>query len=143
MGDLIRCFFLEPTEEKKGTKFLFRRTDTGELMTLSEAPPGAMWYADWYIREGSNVYRGPDGHCLVVRTPPDHDWLVDGRCSNCTLPNDWEHKCWCRHGQVPNITVNKVGKTCRAGAGSIGVWNADHTAYVWHGFLENGYLRQC
>lgn len=120
---------------------LFRRMDTGELITLPDAPPGAMWHADWML-EGvdpekcGNSLRGLDGHSLVVRLPNRHDWLVDSRCSNCTMKEDNIHKCWPRHGEVPNITVDKNGNTCAAGAGSVMVDG-------WHGFLRNGWLEEC
>lgn len=109
---------------------VYRRTDTGELMTLRDAPPGAMWDAWWY----SESFKGPDGMCLVVKCPPDGtEWLIDSRASNCTMPNDNEHNCWIRHGAPPNITVDKNGRSCAAGAGSI-------QTKTWHGFLRNGML---
>lgn len=112
---------------------LYRRADNGELMTLGDAPDGAMWFAPWYgdVPE----WRGPDGLTLVVRVPKKHDWIVDSRASNCTMPQDNVHKCWVRHGSPPNITVDKNGNTCSAGAGSIAVPG-------WHGFLRNGYLEE-
>jgi hypothetical protein len=67
-------------------KRLFRRTDTGEEMILNDAPAGACWFADWMLVEGSNHYRGPDDHSLVVRCPDGHDWCVDSRASNCDSP---------------------------------------------------------
>lgn len=42
--------------------WLLRRSDNGELTTIKDAPPGALWYADWYLIEGSELFRGPDGH---------------------------------------------------------------------------------
>lgn len=108
---------------------LFRNTETGELIPQRELPVGAMWYAPWL--DGAE-YCGPDGHSLWVKTPGG-DWCIDSRASNCTLPNDHEHKCWIRHGTPPNITVDKNGKTCAAGAGSIMAGN-------YHGFLREGYL---
>jgi hypothetical protein len=110
---------------------LFLRTDTGEKMTAEDAPVGAMWDA-WYYPK---AYRGSDGISLMVKTPGG-EWCVDARCSNCTLPDDNEHKCWVRHGSPPDITVDKNGKTCSAGAGSI-------AQPRYHGFLRNGYLEQC
>jgi hypothetical protein len=112
---------------------LYWRQDTGAVMTTEEAPPGAMWYADWMIHEATNWNRGPDGHCLVVKCPDGHDWTVDSRASNCTQPNDNAHKCWVRHGTPPLITVDKNGLTCDAGAGSI-------QTPKWHVFLRNGEL---
>jgi hypothetical protein len=123
---------------------LYRRSDGGELVTIRAAPPGAMWYADWLIRgldysdpgAGSPWpwKPGPDGHCLVVRCPDGHDWTIDSRARNCTMPLDNLHYCWCRHGVPPKVTVNKEGcRTCLAGAGSIQTPN-------WHGFLRDGIL---
>ncbi len=119
---------------------LYCRSDTGEEITIDEAPVGAMWYADWYLPN----YQGPDGHCLVVRLVGRHDWIVDGPCSNCTMPEDWHkdsphhHYCWVRTGTPPVITVGKgkAGESCAAGAGSISIPN-------WHGFLTEGFLRKC
>lgn len=146
----VKCFFIEPTGETRTEPSgcgdpkccpprsvdIYRRTDTGQLTTLHDAPVGAMWYADWYGAER----RGPDGHYLVVRVPTNHDWCVDSRCSNCTLPNDDVHRCWVRHGVPPVITVDKAGLTCKAGAGSLGVHGGPNGGYRWHGFLRNGYL---
>jgi hypothetical protein len=117
------------------TRELYRRADTGEEMTLREAPPGAMYYAPWL--SDLPHYRGPDGRTLIVKCPPDgHDWIVDSRASNCTMPQDDVHKCWVRHGEAPDITVDKNGHTCAAGGGSI-------LTPKWHGFLRNGWLEGC
>lgn len=100
----------------------------GPVFTLRDAPAGAMWFADWMWR------KGPDGHALVVQTPTG-EWTIDGRASNCTLPNDAEHHCWVRHGTPPEITVDKIGHTCAAGGGSIMIKD-------YHAFLRNGYLEE-
>jgi len=131
----LRCF-CDDDEWQINHNVLYRRIDTGEIYTLNDAPPGAMWYADWmlsYSLPDSNFNKGPDGHCLMVRCPDGHDWCVDGPASNCTMPDDTIHKCWVRHGTPPNITVDKNGNTCAAGAGSI-------QTRSWHGFLRNGVL---
>lgn len=107
---------------------IYVRTDTAEQYTLPKAPVGAMWYADWM-----QWVTGPDGRCLVVRLPGNHDWTVDGRASNCAMPGDSVHRCWIRHGTPPNVTVDKNGLTCQAGAGSI-------QTPTWHGYLRNGEL---
>lgn len=147
---------------------LYQRSDTLELTTLNKAPVGAMWFAPWM----SDIpeMTGPDGNTLMVRLPGKHDWIVDGRASNCDSPcskcgkpynahvvnglcapipkgenYDQEkhyyhdarpHKCWVRHGEAPNIHVDKNGVTCGAGAGSIAVPS-------YHGFLHNGHLTDC
>jgi hypothetical protein len=111
----------------------YRRTDNGELITLRNAPPGACWDASWY-----HDWRvGPDGRSLVVICPDGHQWFIDNRCSNCTLPNDDVHRCWVRHGKPEDGTlhVDKNGVTCAAGAGSIQTGK-------WHGFLHHGELHE-
>jgi hypothetical protein len=116
---------------------VYRRHDTGEEFSLRHLPLGAMYFADWFLRPGKNHWRGPDNHCLVVMVPgkdmQPREWMVDGRANNCDLPHDTDHRCWVRHGQVPEITVDKNGRTCNAGAGSI-------KTDGWHGFLRSGYL---
>ena len=123
---------------------LYRRTDTGEAVTLrnraaddpgdgpASAPPGAMWDA-WWMPE---AWHGPDGVALMVRLPDGHDWHVDGEASNCTRRGDRTHRCWIRHGdpRTGRVTVDKNGgETCAAGAGSIQTGG-------YHGFLSDGVL---
>lgn len=115
------------------TDRLYRRVDTGEEMTLREAPAGAIWRATWY--ENVPSYCGSDGRAYVVRTPGG-DWHIDGRASNCTRKDDDVHRCWVRHGEAPLFTVDKNGDTCAAGAGSI-------LCGSYHGFLRAGYLEGC
>jgi hypothetical protein len=84
----------------------------------------------------SDSDKGPDGRCLVVVCPNGCEWMIDGPASNCTMPQDRgpfssSHRCWVRHGEPPNITVDKAGRTCAAGAGSI-------QAGDYHGFLRDG-----
>jgi hypothetical protein len=106
---------------------LYRRGDTGALVTLRDAPDGAMWDAAWL----PPAWRGPDGRSLVVKCPGGGEWTIDGRASNCAMPADTEHRCWVRHGDPPAITVGKDGLTCAAGGGSIQVGD-------YHGFLRDG-----
>ena len=103
----------------------YKRADNGGLVRLRDAPPGAMWDAIWYGR------KGPDGRCLAVKCPNGDEWIIDSRASNCTMPDDDEHRCWVRHGEPPAITVDKNGHTCQAGGGSIQAGN-------YHGFLRDG-----
>lgn len=120
--------FTEENEWQLRYEVIYKRRDKGEEVVWHEAGPGAMRYADWNLPH----YAGADGHCVQVKTPGG-DWLVDSRASNCTLPHDDKHRCWVRHGEVPNIHVDKNGLTCAAGAGSI-------QAGSYHGFLHNGVL---
>jgi hypothetical protein len=134
----IKCFFVEDTG--KMTPFIdgvsspiYRRADTGEEISSRDLQVGAMRYVN---DEYASTYGiGPDGKSLIVLTPGGW-WYIDSRASNCTRPDDSIHKCWCRHGEPPNITVDKNGNTCNAGAGSI-------LMRSYHGFLWNGELTDC
>lgn len=77
-------------------------------------------------------YTFADGPALWVQTPGG-GWCIDSRASNCTMPYDYDHRCWVRHGEPPAITVDKAGVTCQAGAGSIQCGS-------YHGFLRDGAL---
>lgn len=119
---------------------IYFNPETGEEWPLREAPVGAVWNAEWLAelsKEPNTLYAGPDGMSLHVRTP-DGDWCIDGRASNCTMPNEPTHKCWIRHGSPKDGTlhVDKNGHTCGAGAGSIALPR-------YHGFLHQGYLVDC
>lgn len=119
--------FRDSDPHQQWTDMLYRRADTGQLTTIRDAPPGAMWDAVWY------PWKGPDGRSLVVKCPNGSDWMIDSRASNCTMPKDTVHRCWIRHGEPPNLTVDKQGLTCAAGAGSI-------QAGDYHGFMRAGVL---
>lgn len=107
----------------------YARTDNREIsFSFRDAPTGAIWRAPWY----EDFWHGADGKCYVCKTPGG-EWIIDGRASNCGLPDDNIHKCWVRHGEAPNFTVDKNGVTCVAGAGSIQIGD-------YHGFLREGYL---
>jgi hypothetical protein len=103
----------------------------GKEYTLRDNVPGMMWDAHW--NHDYKPWCGPDGKSLHVVCPDGHSWCIDSRASNCTMKDDDIHKCWVRHGEPPNLTVDKNGHTCAAGAGSIQTPN-------WHGFLRNGEL---
>lgn len=122
-------------------ELIYQRSDTGERVTLRThhavgidglppAPPGACWDAWWMPSD----WRGPDGIALMVRCPNGKDWHVDSEASNCTRKGQ-PHQCWVRHGdpRQANVTVDKNGDTCAAGAGSI-------QAGDYHGFLQAGVL---
>lgn len=117
---------------------LYRREDTGQELTLNDAPPGAIWRATWF--EGTDVKDmrlvGFDGQSWCCKLPGGSTWVIDSRASNCGDKNDDTHRCWIRHGTAPKFTVDKNGKTCSAGGGSI-------EANGWHGFLRDGWLEQC
>lgn len=102
-------------------------TPSGEL------EPGCLYYAPWY----DDVYwDNQNTPTLCAILPNGGHWVIDGRASNCTMPEDRTHRCWIRHGEPPNIHVDKNGNTCAAGGGSI-----LHGDY--HGFLHNGEFVQC
>jgi hypothetical protein len=123
--------FQADDEWQKFTEQIYRRVDTGEEMTIREAPAGAMWYAWWL----DSMFTPQLEHVLEVKTPGG-EWTVDGKASNCTMKDDWKqerHHCWVLSGTLPNITAGKGGLTCSVGAGSIQCGS-------YHGFLRGGYL---
>lgn len=108
--------------------------------TPSGSPePGDMFWVTWRHYRFPNGTKTScdwddcDGKHLQVILPNGYGWDADGRASNCTMPNDRLHRCWVRHGDPPNVTVDKNGRTCAAGAGSIAVTG-------FHGFLRGGKL---
>ncbi len=101
----------------------------GQRVLIREIPPGGMWRADWWPGKGPD-----DGAALMVQTPGG-EWMIDGQASNCDRPND-PHFCWVRHGVPPDVTVDKVGDTCGAGASSV-------LTGTYHGFLRAGFLESC
>lgn len=93
------------------TDLIYRRADTGEEMTLRDAPPGALWDAWWLRGErvGAAQYGGPDGRVITVKTPAG-PWVVDGP------PMDQPEQQWIRTGQPPKITVRpsiRIGSPVR------------------------------
>lgn len=129
---------------------LYRGAPDGQLYTLRDAPPGAMWDAEWF--HDCEWMVGPDGIALMVKLPNGNDWCVDQEASNCTRtqwqpvegqPNSrrWggrTHYCWVRTGdpRTGNVHVGKDGNTCAAGAGSI--LSGNYHGFLHHGFLTDG-----
>jgi len=105
--------FQKEDEWQLNYETLYRRTDIGEETTIPSAPIGAIWRATWL----EDVFKGPDGQCLVLKTPGG-DWLIDGPSTN--------GNGWTRTGTPPNLTVNP----------SI-------LANTYHGWLKNGELVEC
>jgi hypothetical protein len=97
--------------------------------------PGDMFFLDDFPPHdgGCCYWTNCDGKHLYVITPDLCFWDIDSKAENCTMPDDRTHRCWIRHGEPPNITVDKQGRTCGAGAGSF-------IGATWHGFLRNGEL---
>ncbi len=103
----------------------YRRTDTGELMTLQSSPPGAMWWAPWLAGEwGGEAYRtsrAGQPH-LIVKTPAG-EWDVDGPSSNNNAAG------WTRTGEPPLVTARP----------SIGIGEP----FRFHAYLTDGVLVEC
>jgi hypothetical protein len=129
-GTCDRCgkAFTHEDTISSGENTVYTNADRSWFGLLSEAPPGAMWWAHWMDEYLHHQLE----HVLVVKTPGG-DWCPDERCSNCTRTDDKEHFCWVLHGPIENVTVDKSGNTCAAGAGSI-------LTGGYHGFLRNGEL---
>lgn len=122
---------------------IYENKSAGIRCTLADAPAGACWDATWISERrkdtptGCGYMVGDDHRSLIVRCPDDHDWMIDGRAKNCTLPDEPTHHCWVRHGRPEDgdLHVDKNGHTCAAGAGSI-------QTPKWHGFLHHGFLHE-
>lgn len=145
-----------------------RRPDTGELFrSCRDLPPGAVWEMrpcgsldrlhNWVsnVDDAGRPFPAPpagegkrcrlierlnkqDGRVLICRLPDRHDWVIDSRANNCTLPLDDKHWCWVRQGRPEDgsLHITKQGRTCSAGAGSIATPG-------YHGFLRHGRLVSC
>lgn len=109
-----------------------RYVEPGRVVADS-LPSGAMFWTTWHDTTPCWEWDNCDGRHLQVVLPNGRVWEIDGRASNCTLPEDRRHRCWVRHGTPPQVTVDKVGQTCAAGAGSI-------LSGSYHGFLRDGVL---
>ena len=112
---------------------IYFRRDTGQQAMFRQwmKIAGATWDADWL--HDLPEYCGPDGRSLVTVCPCGEHWCIDGPATNCTMKEEHVHKCWVRHGDIENMTVDKNGFTCAAGGGSI-------QTKQWHGFLRGGFL---
>jgi len=112
--------FTEDDQWQCNPDTLFRRSDNDELVTLSAAPAGAMWNAEWMGRG----YEGPDGICLCVRTPGG-EWPVDGPSyQDRKIQNE---RGWTRTGTIPDVTASP----------------SIHIPGKYHGFLRAGWLEEC
>lgn len=113
-----------------GTTFLFN-TPSGK------PEPGNIYEAPWYHNHGCCPWDNCDGRHLICILPNGHEWHMTGRASNCTMKQDRLHRCWVIREESPGVFhVDKTGRTCAAGAGSI-------MAGKYHGFLHHGVLTGC
>lgn len=97
---------------------LYRRQDTGEIVTWDTAAPGAVRDARWW-KEGAWMVKLPDGG----------DFMTMQGAANCackTRPFDPAHHCWTVTGTPPNLTASPSIDTG-----------------TWHGWLRNGVLTSC
>lgn len=98
--------------------------------------PGAVHEADWLARFAHSWWDDwPEGKAPIVIQTPGGGWMPESRANNCTLKDDRLHRCWVLHGEGLNLTADKNGRTCSAGAGSI-------LSGGWHGWLSNGILHE-
>lgn len=93
--------------------------------------PGCLFWVDHYGELCHERWEGCAGPHLHAILPNGRGWDIDSRANNCGSPDDRRHRCWIRHGEPPAVTVDKAGRTCSAGAGSI-------AAGDYHGFLQGG-----
>lgn len=127
----VKCEYCEYRFTENDTRQVFERViyqrlDTCERMTLEEAPPGAMYDADW-LRGFKYKDRG-DGIVLMVLCPDrchggTYAWNVDGPSSN---GNGWERTGIAKSAN-PTVTATP----------SIGCGEGMR---CYHGWLRNGTL---
>lgn len=127
----VKCdactFHFRPEDEWQVlTEGIFTAADGREL-SWRDRVPGMMWDQWW------NKRKGPDGRSIAVICPNGGLWSIDDRATNCGMPDDHGHRCWCRHGDVPHLSVDKNCHTCEGGGGSIQMDD-------YHGHLQNGIL---
>lgn len=112
--------FADDDEWQQNVYRLFARSDGGEAVTIRDAPPGAMWWADWLDGRSwtskFHVERGGGPH-LIVQTPGGQ-WDIDSKSLN--------GEGWQRTGTPPDITATP----------SI-------VAGKYHGRLRDGWLEEC
>lgn len=118
-GDRVACFWCEPVVEGEN---LYRRTDTGETFLLGQAPPGAMYYADWLKDVGG--YHGEE-HVLIVITPFG-PWNVT---AGFQIPAPGK---WTVTGSPPRITARP----------SIGQGQRPDGTWTYHAWLNDGVLEE-
>lgn len=88
--------FQAQDERQEHRSRLHARSDTGELVTVHDAPVGALYDAGWF--HGVTEYtRNAPGMSLVCKTPAG-EWYVDGPASN--------GPGWTRTGTPPDIVVS-------------------------------------
>lgn len=112
----------------------FRETYNRETDPLQPCDLFYVTYSDGKC----DVHDPPCERHLYVICPDGSWWDIDGRCGNCTLPDDKGHRCWVRHGDPATglVTVDKSGASCAAGAGSVNTGG-------YHGYLRNGEFIAC
>jgi hypothetical protein len=117
---------------------LIYAAEDGREMTLSAAPPGAVWVAEWMPDRFRINGSGPP---YVIRLPNGHDFMPGSGASNCDRKGE-DHDCWCVHGEAPNFTIDKNPEpgrsTCTAGGGS--VWSHQGQPDEWHGHINSGVM---
>jgi hypothetical protein len=132
----------QPVPEKADRMILHRRlyrTPDGSLISANDLKPGDLFFMRNHFYDHCPYgWTNCDGFHLHVVLPNGSEWDIDSRASNCTKKDDYEHRCWIRHGdpRTEPVHVDKQGNTCAAGAGSIVSGN-------FHGFLRMGRIESC
>lgn len=124
---------IRPTKAGEEGIEVIRQVFTWRLYnTASGKPePGDLYWIKHEIGD-CPYWDNCNGMHLHGIVPNGDDWDIDCRASNCTMPEDRQHRCWIKTGSPEDGTlhVDKNGATCAAGAGSI-------MLSQWHGFLHH------
>lgn len=126
--DACPYLFVEEDTIQLFADSLYKRVDNGELVTLRNAPVGAMWDAHWYSGHRPPGVTAPtyDGKHVEVKTPGGN-WYIDGPSYN---GDGIPRKGWTRTGTVPKITARA----------SISM---PASAEKYHAYLTDGVLEDC
>lgn len=134
----IVCGFVFPDDTPKQmfNQNLYQREDTGEVIILQDAPPGAMWYCPDYLDSYTSGYRDwpelgqPNSGILSVHYFRDHFGKRDPLTVVCPDGKLWVIDApsssgmgWATMGDAPNITASPSINTG-----------------TYHGFLQNGFF---
>lgn len=155
-GELVESGGRQSKEVPKRQVFTKTLYATPDKSWIGMPRVGDCYYADWYgcsDREGGVCVHGwtnCSGRHVIIHVPDPggvsrpgyeegHWWDVNGRASNCGLPEDTLHRCWIAHGtpEAADLHVDKSPEagetTCNAGGGSLDTGR-------WHGHCHNGEL---
>lgn len=134
-----QCKIFTKLHEKRDYHDLFRDAETGQVLTYTELPPGAL-YEDIYPEQaGYGVSSNrPDDKTWTVKLPCGTPWFIDRQASN-------GGGYWTRQGEAPAFTVSPsihitTTRFLYNDPSDENKPTGKTTATVYHGWLTGGKL---